>query len=252
VSDDEAFIRRIVDSPGDDLPRLVYADWLDERNDPRGAYLRAEVEWARPWQTGEQPVGVQAMRELADGLEPAWVARVSRPPAGVCCDHVRFTECGPVLIPADISRIEHRFGIRFPASYRAFLLNYNAGRTIPSEPLPAGSKLMASCEAVEEFYSIGRPAGDTTHLPDLESITEYLWPSEADDPDEHRHLRGLLPLGIPFAQDDILYLGVAGDPAGRVFYFVDLTHAMSDPDNLSELAPSLPDFLATVTASWVE
>ena len=31
MSEDEAFIRTIVDTPGDDLPRLVYADWLDER-----------------------------------------------------------------------------------------------------------------------------------------------------------------------------------------------------------------------------
>jgi uncharacterized protein (TIGR02996 family) len=34
VTDDEAFIRAIVDSPGDDAPRLIYADWLDERRDP--------------------------------------------------------------------------------------------------------------------------------------------------------------------------------------------------------------------------
>ena len=47
TADDEAFVRRIVDSPGDDLPRLIYADWLDDRGDPRGTYLRAEVEWAR-------------------------------------------------------------------------------------------------------------------------------------------------------------------------------------------------------------
>jgi uncharacterized protein (TIGR02996 family) len=33
VTDDEAFIRAIVDAPGDDAPRLIYADWLDERGD---------------------------------------------------------------------------------------------------------------------------------------------------------------------------------------------------------------------------
>ena len=47
MSDDEAFIRAIVDSPGDDTPRLVYADWLDEHSDPRGDYLRAEAEAVR-------------------------------------------------------------------------------------------------------------------------------------------------------------------------------------------------------------
>jgi uncharacterized protein (TIGR02996 family) len=36
TADDEAFIRAIVDSPGDDTQRLVYADWLDERDDQWG------------------------------------------------------------------------------------------------------------------------------------------------------------------------------------------------------------------------
>jgi uncharacterized protein (TIGR02996 family) len=39
MTEDEAFIRAVVDRPGDDTARLVYADWLDERSDPRGAYL---------------------------------------------------------------------------------------------------------------------------------------------------------------------------------------------------------------------
>ena len=31
VSDEEAFIRMIVENPADDAPRLIYADWLEER-----------------------------------------------------------------------------------------------------------------------------------------------------------------------------------------------------------------------------
>ena len=53
--DDEAFVRAIVAAPGDDLPRLVYADWLDDRGDPRGAYLRAEAAWATPWKDDTRP-----------------------------------------------------------------------------------------------------------------------------------------------------------------------------------------------------
>ena len=34
--DDAAFIRTIQDNPRDLLPRLVYADWLSDRDDPRG------------------------------------------------------------------------------------------------------------------------------------------------------------------------------------------------------------------------
>jgi uncharacterized protein (TIGR02996 family) len=33
MTEDESFIRAIVDTPGDDTARLVYADWLDDRDD---------------------------------------------------------------------------------------------------------------------------------------------------------------------------------------------------------------------------
>jgi uncharacterized protein (TIGR02996 family) len=38
--DDEGFLQAIAAAPNDDAPRLVYADWLDERGDDRGNYLR--------------------------------------------------------------------------------------------------------------------------------------------------------------------------------------------------------------------
>jgi len=45
ASDDEAvFFSAILAAPDDPLPKLVFADWLDERGDPRGAYLRRTVE----------------------------------------------------------------------------------------------------------------------------------------------------------------------------------------------------------------
>jgi uncharacterized protein (TIGR02996 family) len=43
-SDEErAFVRAIADNPDDETTRLVYADWLDERGDPRGSILRLEA-----------------------------------------------------------------------------------------------------------------------------------------------------------------------------------------------------------------
>ena len=45
ASDHDSFLRAIISSPHDDLPRLVYADWLDERGDARGRFIRAECEW---------------------------------------------------------------------------------------------------------------------------------------------------------------------------------------------------------------
>src|SRR5581483_11873304 len=35
-----AFLRAVHDRPDDDLPRLIFADWLDERGDWRGPLLR--------------------------------------------------------------------------------------------------------------------------------------------------------------------------------------------------------------------
>ena len=42
MNDHEAFLAAIRANPGDEAPRLVYADWLEERGDPRGEYLRLE------------------------------------------------------------------------------------------------------------------------------------------------------------------------------------------------------------------
>ena len=99
MTDDEAFIRAIVDHPGDHLPRMVYADWLEDHSDPRARYLRAERDAVRNGDSSK-------LKELAAGLDPIWVARVSRPPIGVCCDPVRFSERSSVIDRRSISAYE--------------------------------------------------------------------------------------------------------------------------------------------------
>jgi len=47
MTDHERFIEAVAAEPDDDGPRLVYADWLDERGDPRGRFVRTQVELAR-------------------------------------------------------------------------------------------------------------------------------------------------------------------------------------------------------------
>src|SRR5437762_9382326 len=48
MADDDAFLRAIIDNPDDDLPRLVYADWLDEHGDAaRAEFIRVQCELAR-------------------------------------------------------------------------------------------------------------------------------------------------------------------------------------------------------------
>jgi uncharacterized protein (TIGR02996 family) len=125
VNEDEAFIRAIVDSPGDDLLRLVYADWLDDHEDPRGPYLRAELEWAKK----PAQAAMKKVQRLAKALDTVWVARVSRPPVGICLHSASVFEKGtrgPQLSLSDIENWGSQFG-GLPADYTAFLLNYNGG-----------------------------------------------------------------------------------------------------------------------------
>lgn len=52
MNDERAFLRAIAENPGDDLPRLVYADWLEDQRDEdfasRGAFIRAQTEGRTP------------------------------------------------------------------------------------------------------------------------------------------------------------------------------------------------------------
>lgn len=123
MNEDEAFIRVVVDSPGDDTPRLVYADWLDDQSDPRGPYLRAETEWAK----ARRRTAERRLRPLARKLDLVWVARVSRPPLGVCCDHLLLSSTGGGVRPAELDAAADELGVTLPAHLRALLLNYNLG-----------------------------------------------------------------------------------------------------------------------------
>jgi uncharacterized protein (TIGR02996 family) len=60
MTDDATFIRAIQDNPNDDSIRLVYADWLEERGDSRGEYLRLAGRLA----------------ELRQHIDESWLAAV--------------------------------------------------------------------------------------------------------------------------------------------------------------------------------
>src|SRR6187399_705447 len=42
-----SLLQAVLDSPEEDGPRLVYADWLNERGDPRGEFILLQCELAR-------------------------------------------------------------------------------------------------------------------------------------------------------------------------------------------------------------
>ncbi|HJZ89276.1 MAG TPA: TIGR02996 domain-containing protein, partial [Gemmataceae bacterium] len=63
-ADESAFLRAVHANPADPAPQLVYADWLDERSDPRANVIRLAyrlrqldpVEVAREWDPGREAV----------------------------------------------------------------------------------------------------------------------------------------------------------------------------------------------------
>ena len=69
MSLEESFLRDVVEHPGDETPRLIYADWLSERGDPRGEFIHLQCELAR---LAEDDQRRPALEDRAFELEQRW------------------------------------------------------------------------------------------------------------------------------------------------------------------------------------
>jgi uncharacterized protein (TIGR02996 family) len=244
MSEDEGLLCAIADPREGLATRLVYADWLEERADPRGLYLRAELEWAQT----REPSGEDNLQRLARGLDPVWVARVSRPPVGVCCDLIRFVAPGeprPTLTPADLDWVERRFQLTLPADYRAFLLLYNGGNPSPDHfRIPGHHYDPGRYEAMNNFCSVW-----SASEPEIDSDFDLVWrlvhldEYRQDEPrwrgEPHRDLMvvGLMP---PGGDLDWICLGCRGAVLGQVFAVA----AWLADDNVVDRALVAPSFAA--------
>jgi uncharacterized protein (TIGR02996 family) len=241
VSQDAAFLKAIRAAPGDDTPRLVYADWLDDGNKPGGDYLRAEAAWARR----RDPVTEGEARLRAAGLDPVWVARVSRPPLGVCCDRVRFTDRGPELVAEDLDRLERRLGTRLPPDFRAFLLDCNGGTPDPPcLPDPRRGPLGPLCLEVGQFHAVREGA----EAWGLEHALRFLHGIHENYPAGTPFLAvGMLPVADTLHDLGCLLVGVAPASFGHIFHFRNWARSMDEPNALAEFAPSFADLLTRLT-----
>ncbi len=64
-----AFLREIKDNPEDDTPRLILADWLDDRGDPRGEFIRLDMQLAATGACDARHAEIRKQHE-ADWLGP--------------------------------------------------------------------------------------------------------------------------------------------------------------------------------------
>lgn len=95
MSDEAAFLRAIQSRPDDELPRLVFADWLDERGDPRGDFIRLHLALsATAPDHPDRVAGEHELSVLRKGCDTAWltviepkrVPRADDPTAGRGCE----------------------------------------------------------------------------------------------------------------------------------------------------------------------
>ncbi len=71
---DADFLRRIAESGIDPFPRQIYADWLEERGDPRGNFLRWELEQGSYTATDLAYWDLEyRLRCLEPEIDPAWI-----------------------------------------------------------------------------------------------------------------------------------------------------------------------------------
>src|SRR5688572_27811799 len=83
TEDEAALYEAVLANPADDAPRLVYADWLDERGDRRGEYLRVDLELskcARPEDIPDQEF--RRISEQRYRIDSDWLTEVSVGPSG--------------------------------------------------------------------------------------------------------------------------------------------------------------------------
>src|ERR1700694_1500200 len=73
MNDEDSLIQAVLDTPDDDAPRLNYADWLAERGDHRGEFIRLQCQL---WKTAAEDPRRSALKarekELLEANEDAW------------------------------------------------------------------------------------------------------------------------------------------------------------------------------------
>lgn len=69
----DALLRAICGAPSDDLPRLVYADWLDENGETeRAAFIRTMCRLEELFRDIDRGVGMRAVNEMNPLDQAAW------------------------------------------------------------------------------------------------------------------------------------------------------------------------------------
>jgi uncharacterized protein (TIGR02996 family) len=190
ASERQALLRALVDSPDEDAPRLVYADWLDEHGEEadraRAAFIRLQVEAARldrydPRRLdleGQAEALLNAQRE--DGVPRAWLAGLEG--WGVNHHYTSFERGFPARVqdhPGKFLDRGHELWAVAPFSRLFFWEGWRAGENRDGE--------LARCPHLARIRSLdiqGVPSSTdglaallaSPHLAGLHRLGLYPWP----------------------------------------------------------------------------
>ena len=145
-----ALLKAVVDSPADDLPRLVAADWLEEHGDPeRAEFIRLQC----AAESDASPTLAWKIRTLANSL-------TGRLWAVEACPNLvtlAFAEGGPTLTALSVQRSERvQFRRGFPDSVVCPAVEWLAHGTgtVPRQPLARVRLLLAFDVPIERWWAM--------------------------------------------------------------------------------------------------
>jgi uncharacterized protein (TIGR02996 family) len=93
MSEEQAFLSAIVANPDDHTTKLVYADWLDERNDPRAEIVRLKVQIATPHENTLE--ARERLVELEKMAPAKWLVQLDGPVWCIAGNIVESRPFGP-------------------------------------------------------------------------------------------------------------------------------------------------------------
>ena len=74
ASEHDAYLRAILDRPDDDVPRLLYADWLEKQGDPRGEFIHLQYKLRRLAEDDQERRTIEArQQQLLSKHQAKWL-----------------------------------------------------------------------------------------------------------------------------------------------------------------------------------
>ncbi len=199
--DEYGLLAAVLANPADDLPKLVYADWLDERADPRGQFVRQWLEWRKTGGKLPKPptgavkawrslLGYDLDRALASRDEaPKWAGKIRgavKPALDVKTKRVKADK----LIPVGVSKVggcpDLPAGTDWPTNddnQMAFLGQWNLDE-VAASPASAGlprsgllSFFIDLQPYLDDVYD-EPPPGLVLYTPDADGLTRLKMPKD--------------------------------------------------------------------------